>query len=131
MIDLASERLGVAKNRLRAEDGTVFDTGDRSRRVTYAELARGQRIERTVEEEAVLRSVREFQVMGLPAKRLDRIEKVTGEAKFAGDIRLPGMLYAKILRPSSHDATLQSVDTSGAEAVPGPAGETTRSGSGR
>ena len=50
---------------------------------------------------------------------MDGVEKVTGAAEYAGDIRLPGMLYARILRPPAHGATLTRVDTSGAEAMPG------------
>jgi len=44
---------------------------------------------------------------------------VTGKAKYAADIRLPGMLCAKILRPPAHGARLRSVDTSEAEKVKG------------
>jgi nicotinate dehydrogenase subunit B len=88
-------------------------------RVTYAELAKGQRIERVLDREAVLRAVEDFTVMGNSPERLDRREKVTGGAVYAGDVRLPGMLRARILRPPAHGATLRSVDTSAAEAVPG------------
>jgi len=119
LLELASEQLGLPKGQLRVENGLVFATADRSRSITYARLARGRRIARSLDEEAVLKSVSEFAVMGKPAKRLDAVEKVTGEAKYAGDIRLPGMLYAKVLRPPAHDATTKNVDTSEAERMPG------------
>jgi isoquinoline 1-oxidoreductase len=51
--------------------------------------------------------------------RQDALEKVTGRAKFAGDIQVPGMLYAKILRPPAHGAKLVDVDLSGARQVAG------------
>jgi isoquinoline 1-oxidoreductase len=82
-------------------------------------LAKGQEITHTVDEKALLRAVAEFTVMGDSPERLDGHEKVTGAAKFAGDIRLPGMLYARVLRPPAHGATLRSVDTSAAEAMAG------------
>lgn len=119
LTDLAAERLGVARTALTAEDGVVFVTADRNRRVTYGELARGQQITHTVGEKAVLRSAKEFTVMGTSPLRLDGVEKVTGAAKYAGDIRLPGMLYARILRPPAHGATLTSVDTGTAERTAG------------
>ncbi len=119
LTDLAAERLGVARAALAVEDGVVYAKADRSRRVSYGELARGQEITHTVDEEAVLRAVEEFKVMGASPERLDGYEKVTGAAKFAGDIRLPGMLYARLLRPPAHGATLTRVDTSAAEALPG------------
>src|SRR5450759_1013924 len=57
--------------------------------------------------------------MGRPEKRRDARVKVTGKAQYAGDIRLPGMLYARILRPPAHGATLKSVDASAAARLPG------------
>ncbi len=57
--------------------------------------------------------------MGKDALRSDALEKVTGKAKYAGDIRLPDMLYAKILRPPAHGAKLTSLDTSAAEKIEG------------
>ncbi|MGD8278437.1 MAG: molybdopterin-dependent oxidoreductase, partial [Gemmatimonadota bacterium] len=119
LTDMAAERLGVARSALTAEDGVVYVTADRSRRVTYGELARGQTITHTVGEKAVLHAAKEFTVMGTSPLRLDGVDKVTGAAKYAGDIRLPDMLYARILRPPAHGATLVSVDTAAAERMEG------------
>jgi isoquinoline 1-oxidoreductase len=47
------------------------------------------------------------------------VDKVTGAGKFAGDVRRPGMLYARVLRPPAHGATLARVDTSEAARVAG------------
>jgi len=119
LTDLGARHLGVARSAVSAEDGTVFVTRQRGRRVTYGALVRGQRITHTVDERAVLKAVREFRVMGRSIKRLDGHEKVTGAAKYAGDIRRPGMLYAKIVRPPAHGATVRRIDTSAAAAMPG------------
>jgi isoquinoline 1-oxidoreductase len=119
LTDLAAQRLGVPRASLVVENGVVYVTSDRSRTVSYGELARGEQITHTVDERAVLRAVEEFTVMGRSPKRLDGIEKVTGQAQFAGDIRRPGMLYARILRPPAHGATLTRVETAAAQAMPG------------
>jgi nicotinate dehydrogenase subunit B len=119
LVTLASEQLGTPPDALRAEDGAVFLSSDRTRRVTFGQLAKGQKIVRTLDGKAVTKSVSEFRVMGRPEKRRDARAKVTGKALFAGDIRLPGMLYAKILRPPAHGATLKSVDSSAAARMPG------------
>jgi len=119
LMDLAAQRLGVPRAQLTAQEGVVYVTRDRSRRVSYGELARGQQITHTVDEKAVLRAVREFRVMGRSPRRLDGRDKVTGAGKFAGDVRRPGMLYARIVRPPSHGATPRSLDTSAAAAMPG------------
>jgi isoquinoline 1-oxidoreductase len=118
LTDLAAERLDVARESLSVASGVVYVTNDRTRNVSYGALARGQAITHDVEEDAVLRAVRDFTVMGESPLRMDGVEKVTGEAKYAGDVRLPGMLYARILRPPAHGATPTRVDTSAAEAMP-------------
>jgi len=112
LVQLASEQLGVPKSRLAVANGIVSVKGEPSRKVTYGALARGKAIARTLDEKAVLRSVAEFEVMGRSPHRLDATDKVTGGAKFAGDIRLPGLLHARVLRPPAHGATLTRVDTS-------------------
>jgi nicotinate dehydrogenase subunit B len=119
LITLASEHLKTPPDALRVDDGVVFLASDRTSRVTFGQLAKGQKIVRKLDGKAVTKSVSEFRVMGRPEKRRDARAKVTGKAQFAGDIRLPGMLYAKVLRPPAHGATLKSVDTSAAALLPG------------
>ena len=119
LIELASEHLEVPKNRLQTKDGAVFQKTDTAKRVTYGELAKGKVIERELEQEAVLKTVPEFKVMGKPFNRTDSLGKVTGKAEFTGDIRLPGMVYAKILRPPAHGARLKSLDVSPVERLEG------------
>jgi nicotinate dehydrogenase subunit B len=119
LLSLAAARLGVAQDRLVARDGMISEAGDASRKVSYGELSRGAHITKIVDQKAVLRAASEFTVMGRSPARLDGVEKVTGAARYAGDIRLPGMLYARILRPPAHGARLLQVDTAGAEAYPG------------
>ena len=62
---------------------------------------------------------REFKFVGHNVKRVDGVEKVTGAAKFVGDITVPGMLYGKILRSTYPHARIRSIDASQAEALPG------------
>ncbi|MGA7614893.1 MAG: molybdopterin cofactor-binding domain-containing protein [Thermoanaerobaculia bacterium] len=119
MLELGAKKLGVPKANVTAKDGVVSVVGSPSRKVTYGELAKGKKIARLVDEKAVLRKVSEFQIMGQSPTRLDAREKVTGAAKYAGDIRVPGMLYARILRPPAHGATLKSADTTAAGKIAG------------
>lgn len=116
---LAAARLGVSADRLTVRNGVVSVRDAQSRRVSYAELAAGKRLVRQVDAAAVLKAAADFQVMGHPARRLDARAKVTGEAKYAADMRLAGQLYARILRPPVHRAELRSLDTSAAEAIDG------------
>ena len=87
--------------------------------VTYGQLTEGKRIERTARVPADARAASAFTIVGTDAPRRDALEKVTGKAKYAGDIVPPGALHARIVRPPAHGATLATVDTSAAEKVPG------------
>lgn len=119
LVSLAAARLKVPKKRLTVRSGIVSVIGEPARSVTYAELASGRRLRKVVGARAILRSAAQFRIMGHSAHRLDGREKVTGEARYAADIRLPGMLYARILRPPAHGAKLLHLDTSAAEAMTG------------
>ncbi len=119
LLDLAAETLKTPKKDLSVENGVVFVTGNKKLRLTFGQLAKGQKITHKLDRKAMTKSVSDFTVMGKPLKRTDALAKVTGKAQYAGDIRVPGMLYAKVLRPPAHGATLKNVDTSEAEKMPG------------
>ena len=119
LLELGAEQLGVDAAAVEVEDGCVFATADPSRCMSFAALAGGRAIARTLDREAALRAVRQFTVMGTSPRRFDAVDKVTGGAKYAGDIRLPGMLYASVLTPPSHQASLLRLDASAASRMPG------------
>ena len=119
LIEMASEQLKVPAKDLATEGGAVFDRTNTKTRIAYAGLAKGRKIARHLTDPVVVKKPSEFKIMSKPLTRRDAREKVTGAAKYAGDIQLPGMLYAKILRPPAHGAKLIDVDTSGAGKVEG------------
>ncbi len=119
LVQMAAERLQVPVTDLTVDAGTVVHKTDRTKRVTYGQLTEGKRIERRLEGRPTLEAVSAFTIVGKPAARRDALEKVTGRAKYAGDIVPPGALHARVLRAPAHGATLVSADTSAAEKVPG------------
>jgi nicotinate dehydrogenase subunit B len=119
LVEMASEQLNTPKEKLGVENGTVFVSADKKTRVTYGQLTKGQKITRKLSAKAAVKTRSQFNVMGKSVTRLDAHAKVTGKAQYAGDMRLPDMLYAKLLRPPAHGATLKSLDTSAAEKIPG------------
>ena len=119
LVALAARRFRVSPDELSVENGVIAVKGRSNRRVSYGALSRGAKIVRTVHTDAILRSASEFKVMGSSPERLDAVAKVTGAAKYAADIHIPGMLYARLLRPPTHGATLVNVDTSEVDQVPG------------
>src|SRR5919205_2430115 len=69
---------------------------------------------------------KEFSVVGRKTPRVDAYERVTGQAQYTGDIQLPGMLYARVLRSPHPHARIVSIDTSRAEKLPGVKAVVTR-----
>jgi nicotinate dehydrogenase subunit B len=119
LMNLAAEKFGVPAQQLLVKDGVIYVAAEPRRRVSFGDLSKGARIAHVADGNAVLHTASEFQAMARSPRRLDAIEKVTGAAKYAADIRLPGMLYARILRPPVHGATLLQVDTAEAAQLPG------------
>jgi isoquinoline 1-oxidoreductase len=119
LIQLAAEQLQRPPAQLTAKDGFVVSRDRADVRVAYGALAVGKRIERHLEKKPALKNPGTYAVIGKPLRRRNDVDKVTGTAKFAADIRLPGMLYGKVLRPPAHGARLKSVDVEGARAFPG------------
>ncbi|MHB8093362.1 MAG: xanthine dehydrogenase family protein molybdopterin-binding subunit [Candidatus Aminicenantales bacterium] len=119
LLELAAEKLKTPVDRLAVREGVVFEKGKPSNAVRYAELAAGKKIERRLIAKPSPKPVADWAVMGRPFLHRDAKDKVTGKALYSGDIRLPGLLHAKILRPPAHGAALKSLDPSEAEKIPG------------
>jgi nicotinate dehydrogenase subunit B len=119
LIEMAAERLNATPAELRVGGGVVVHRTDTTRRVSYGELTAGARIERRLSVPATLEPVKSFTVVGQSAPRRDAVDKVTGKAKYAGDIVPTGAVHARIVRPPAHGATITAVDASAAERLPG------------
>ncbi|MDB5880222.1 MAG: aldehyde dehydrogenase, partial [Ramlibacter sp.] len=116
LVGLAAQKLGVAAETLKVDDGVV--TGG-SRPVPYGELVSGQDLHVKASPNSPLRDPATYTVMGKEWPRVDIPAKVTGGAAYVQDLRLPDMVHGRIVRPPSPGATLTSVDSSAAEKLPG------------
>jgi nicotinate dehydrogenase subunit B len=119
LIGMGSEKLKAPVSQLEVKDGVIIDKLNPGNKVTYAELTRGRRIEKHLENKPPVKAYTDFKYTGNPLMKQDSRLKVTGEARFTGDIQLPGMLHARLLRPPSHGAKLASADLSVAEKIKG------------
>jgi len=118
LLQMGAEHLGAPVERLEVKDGVISTTAAPGSRVTYSQLVHGKRIDRHLEK-VPLKRPRAFTVVARPARRKDALEKVTGRARYAGDIDLPRTLHARVVRPPAHGATLRDVDTGAVASVPG------------
>ena len=119
LLELASVQLGVPLSQLEVRDGIITDIKNVKNTVSYSQLTKGKKIEKYLDVKPSAEDYTKFTYVGKPFLRQDAKLKVTGEAKYTGDLKLPGMVHARILRPPSHGAKLTSVDFSGAEKIEG------------
>lgn len=119
LIDLAAEKLGVSNEMLDVTDGTVYVRDDKSKKITYAALTKGKKIVQSLKIKPDIKKSKDFKIIGKPVISLDAEAKVTGKAKYAGDIRLPGMVYASLVRPPAYGSEKLQVDSSGLAAFRG------------
>lgn len=114
---MAAEHFGVDAADLGLEMGT-FTAPDGST-VGYGELVSGLDLQREASGGAPHAPVEDHRYIGQHVERLDIPAKVTGQPIFVQDLRPENMAHGKVVRPPSYDATLDTVDTSGAEGMPG------------
>jgi CO/xanthine dehydrogenase Mo-binding subunit len=117
LIGIAAERLGVTADQLHAQSGAVVGPGNR--RMRYGELVAGDVLHVAAQPTSKLKSPDTLKVIGQSMPRVDIPGKVTGGVSYVQDLRLPGMVHARIVRPPSYGARLQSIDTSAVEKMPG------------
>jgi nicotinate dehydrogenase subunit B len=116
LVGLAAQKLGAAPESLSVQDGVVSGGG---RTVTYGELVSGQTLHVPAAPTSPLRDPASHTVMGQSVQRVDIPAKVTGGVAYVQDLRLPGMVHGRVLRPPSPGATLNTVDSGKAEKMPG------------
>jgi nicotinate dehydrogenase subunit B len=119
LLDLAAKRLGAEASALAVADG-VISTPD-GRKVTYAELARDADLHREVTAKAKPKLPSSHRIVGKSIARYDIPAKVTGGAAYVQDLRLPGMLHGRVVRPPSYGAKLAAIDEAKIKAMPGVA----------
>ncbi len=117
LFGLAAQRLGAPADALKVDDGTI-STAD-GRKVTYGELAAQVDLKREATAKIAPKKPADHKIVGKSIPRYDIPAKVTGGAAYVQDVRLPGMVHGRVVRPPSYGAKLESFDEAAAKAMPG------------
>lgn len=117
LVMLAEKRLNSTAERLTVQNGAIRAADGRS--VTYGELVTGETLHVRAEPQSSLRDPSTHTVMGQSLPRVDIPLKLTGVAIYVQDLRLPGMVHARAVRPPQYGARLRSVETGNVEKMPG------------
>ena len=127
LLDMAAARFGVPVGQLAVADGVITVAADTTKRVTYGELIGGRRFNVALTGTNVdattgtapLKAVQNLKNVGKSPQRYDIPAKVDGSLKWAVDVRVPGMVHARHVRPPFVGATLTAVDESSVSGLPG------------
>jgi nicotinate dehydrogenase subunit B len=119
LLKMASQQLGVPVDQLVAADGVISPKGDPSRKMSYGQLVGGKKFSLTLDPKARRKPPSEWTVLGTPVKRRDIPEIVTGQFEFVHNVRVPGMLHGRVVRPPAIGATLTNVDENSVHGMPG------------
>ena len=119
LVAMASERLGVSAAQLAVRDGVISAASDSTKRVSYAELIGGRTFNLTLNPNAKRKSAADWTVLGTPVRRVEIPAMVTGRFEFVHNVRVPGMLHGRVVRPPSTNGTVAGVDSRSIEGMPG------------
>jgi len=117
LLELAAKRLGVAADQLNVADGVI--AAPDGRKVGYGELAAGVDLNREATAKATPKPPASHKIVGKSIQRFDIPAKVTGGTAFVQDLRLPGMVHGRVVRPPRYGSKLDSVDDAAAKAIKG------------
>jgi nicotinate dehydrogenase subunit B len=118
LLKLASTNLEVPVSELEIKDGIISVRGHPDRNVTYAALMGGKLFDRNVPEDRSVKHPGSYSLVGKSLPRVDLPLKITGQSAFIQDVRLPGMLHARIVRPPSVNAKFISLDETSVRDIP-------------
>src|ERR1700722_2410034 len=130
LFDLAAKHFKVGPSVLVVENGIIAVKGAPSRAISYGKLVDGKRLtmeigasgksfDMVVAPQAQLKDPATYTVVGTSVKRKDIPAKMTAEYTYIQDLKVPGMLHGRVVRPYGIGATLLSVDETGLKEIPG------------
>jgi nicotinate dehydrogenase subunit B len=116
LVDLASQKWKVDRASVSIAAGKV-SSGSHS--AAFGELTHGEKLTRTIPGTLALTPAAEWKVAGTPLAKVGGRDFVTGAHQYTFDMKRPGMMWSKVLYPPQFGATLVSLDSKMAEAMPG------------
>ncbi len=130
LLKMASPRLGARLETLRVTDGIVSVASNPAKNVSYGDLVGDRRFDvkitangvqwaMEVAPEVKPKDYREYKIVGQSIARIDLPAKFTGEYTYISDVRVPGMLHGRVVRPFTAVAKPESVDESSIAQIPG------------
>lgn len=118
LLNLAAQRFSVRPEELQTSKGYVFVTNDRNKRVGYGELVGGRKLDARIPTNPLVRPHRSGKIAGSSVPRSDIPAKLDGTYLYVQDVRVPGMLHARVVYPPRRGAKLQGYDETSLRGIP-------------
>ena len=130
LLKLAAAQLGAPVEKLTVVNGVVSVTGDAAKKISYGQLIGGKKFntritatgtgwDMKVAPEVKAKDPKDYKIVGQPVKRFEIPGKLTGEHVYAHDVRIPGMLHGRVVRPPVINTAPVSIDESAVRNIPG------------
>jgi len=130
LLALAAARLDVPEDKLEVNDGVVSVSGDGKKSASYASLIGGKRFDvritatgtgwdLKVAPEVAHKDPKTYKIVGTSVPRMDLPPKFTGQFIYSADVRVPGMLHGRVVRPPTVNTKPSSVDESSIKGIAG------------
>ncbi len=118
LIEMAAKNWNVDAAGLATENGMVVNAA-LSQKISYGELTKGRQLLMPISENARVTPATDWTVAGKPFSKVNEQSFIAGKHFYVSDMKVPGMLYGKVLRAPSYNAKLLSADVTKAKAMPG------------
>jgi nicotinate dehydrogenase subunit B len=118
LIEMAAKNWNTSTENLRAENGMIVNTVA-NKKIDYGKLTKGQQLVMPISDKVRMIAPKDWKVAGKTVAKINEQTFITGKHEYVSDMKLPGMLYGKVLRQPSYGAKLQEADISKASNIPG------------
>jgi CO/xanthine dehydrogenase Mo-binding subunit len=118
LVEIAAKNWNTVATTLTVENGMVVDTAA-DKKIGYGELTKGQQLLMSIPDDVHVTPATDWKVAGKTVSKVNGRSFITGKHLYVSDMKLPGMLYGKVLRAPSYQAKLVKADLANARAIPG------------
>ena len=118
LIEMAAKKWNIQTTNVKAENCAIVNVAT-NEKIGYGELTKGQQLMMTISDNVTVIPAKDWKVAGKSLPKIDQRKYISGKHMYVSDMKLPGMLYGKVLRPPSYGSKLIDVDLTQARKIPG------------
>jgi nicotinate dehydrogenase subunit B len=118
LVDMAAKKWNTTATGLKADNGMVVNIAT-NEKTNYGALTKGEKLMITISDNVPVISAKDWKVAGKSLPKVDQRNFITGKHIYVSDMKLPGMLYGKVLRAPSYGAKLIDADLTQAKNMAG------------